>query len=115
MNALALSPVVLSLLLLGAHFYRAGNVVMVALTLVLLGLVGVRRPWAARVVQMALLLGALEWVATLASIVTRRAAAGEPYARTAAILAAVAVVAGGSALLFLTRRMKRRYGLAPEE
>ena len=63
--ALQLLPVVLSLLVLAAHFLRAGNGIMVVLVLGLLGLLAVPRAWAARTVQIALQLGAVEWLWTL--------------------------------------------------
>lgn len=51
MILLQLLPVVVSLLVLGAHFLRGGHVVFVALVIGTLALLGVRRRWAARVVQ----------------------------------------------------------------
>ncbi len=81
MIALQLLPVVLSLLVLGAHFLRAGNLVLIAAALVLLALLAVRRPWAARVVQVALVLGALEWMRTLVQLASFRAQTGQPYLR----------------------------------
>jgi hypothetical protein len=45
---LQLLPAVLSLMVLRAHFLRAGNVALIALVCVALGLLGVRRPAAAR-------------------------------------------------------------------
>ena len=47
MLILELLPVVLSLVVLGAHFLREGNMPLLALVLGLLALVFVRRPWAA--------------------------------------------------------------------
>jgi hypothetical protein len=108
---MALIPVVLSLLVLGAHFFRAGLFPFVALVVLLLALVWIRKPWAARVLQVALILGGVEWARTLIEIAQRRLAEGQPYARLIAILGCVALITAGSALLFLTRGMKRRYGL----
>jgi len=59
MTALQLTPVVLSLLVLGAHFLRPGNFIMVAVVAIVVGLLAVPRRWAARTVQAALLLAAL--------------------------------------------------------
>jgi len=109
--ALQLVPVVLSLLVLGAHFLRAGNVSAVVVVLVLLGLLAVRRPWAARVVQIGLALGTVEWVWTLWRLVGARGAAGEPAVRLAAILGAVTLVTGLSALIFQSRTLRRVYRL----
>jgi hypothetical protein len=106
---LQLVPVVLSLLVLGAHFLRAGNVSAVAVVLVLLGLLIVRRPWAARVAQIGLALGALEWVRTLYRLVEARRHAGEPALRMALILGVVIAVTGLSALIFETGTLRRIY------
>ncbi len=113
MTALLLAPAVLSLLVLGAHFLRGGQLVLVVLTLVLVGLLSVRRPWAARAAQVALLLGACEWVRTTAALLGRRMQEGEPWVRMVVILGAVALVCGLSALAFRAGPLRRRYGLEP--
>jgi hypothetical protein len=104
-------PIVVSLLVLGAHFLRYGNLAGVLAVLILVGLLFVPRPWAARVVQAALVLGTLEWLRTLFVLVRWRAAHGEPIARMAVILAVVAALTLGSALLFQSRRLRALYGL----
>ena len=104
-------PVVLSLLVLGAHFMRYGNNVGVAISLALVGLLLLRKAWVARLVQVALLLGALEWCLTLTRLVQMRAAMGEPATRMVIILGVVIVVTAASALLFQVRTMQRIYGL----
>ena len=71
MVALLLLPVVASLLVLAAHFLRSGNIALVVLVLVFMALLAVRRRWAARLVQVALLLGAVEWVRTAGIVVGR--------------------------------------------
>jgi len=106
---LQLVPVVLSLLVLGAHFFRAGNMLLVGVVLLLLALLGVRRPWAARLVQVALVLGALEWVRTLVEIFAWRTKAGQPALRMAVILGCVTLVTAGSALVFGSDRLRRWY------
>ena len=111
MIALHLLPVALSLLVMGAHFLRAGNMVLLAAVLVLLALLGVRRPWVARVLQLALVLGALEWARALFVLARRRVQAGEPVVRMSIILGAVAIVAALSALVFRSARVRRWYGL----
>jgi hypothetical protein len=115
MIGLQLLPVVLSLLVLGAHFMRAGRLFMVAIVLLLLGLLGVRRLWAARTVQAGLLLGAMEWAWTLARLVAWRVQEGQPALRLVLILGGVAVVTGLSALMFGAARLRGWYdpGRAP--
>ena len=109
MILLQLLPVALSLLVLAAHFLRAGNILMLGLVLVLLALLGVRRRWAAQAVQAALVLGAAEWVRTLLGLVASRSQDGQPVLRLCIILGIVASVTALSALVFRTARLRRWY------
>ena len=104
-------PILLSLLVLGAHFLRDANHIGVAIAIGLIGLLFVKRPGAARVVQVALVLGALEWVWTIYDLVQFRTAMGMPATRMMLILGAVAAVTALSAGLFQTRALKRIYRL----
>jgi hypothetical protein len=113
MAGLLLIPVVLSLLVLGAHFLRSGSLALLVGVFLLLGLLAVRQRWAARVVQAALVLGALEWLRTLARLSSMRAQAGAPATRMAVILGAVALVTGLSALVFFTPPLKRWFAPPP--
>lgn len=90
--------VALSALVLAAHFYRARSLGLVAVSLVIPFLLLLRRRWSARAVQAGLLLGAVEWVRTLAFFVGQRMEAGRPWARLAVILGVVAVLTALSAL-----------------
>jgi len=109
MTGALLLPVILSLVVLAAHFLRSGNVVMVGGVLAVVVLLAVRRRWAARSVQVALLLGAAEWVRTLAQLVQSRSNAGEPVLRLSLILGGVALFTALSALVFRAPRLKGRY------
>ena len=109
MIVLQLLPVVLSLMILGAHFLRAGSVVMVAVVVVLLSMLCVRRRWAARTVQVALVLGMVEWGRTLMTLASARAENGEPLLRMALILGSVALVTGLSTLVFRAARVRSWY------
>lgn len=109
MIGLQLAPVVLSLMVLAAHFLRGGHLLAVVLILVLLGLLAVRQRWVPRLVQVALLLGAAEWLRTLAELATERARAGQPAVRLVLILGTVAAVTGLSALAFRSARLRNWY------
>jgi hypothetical protein len=113
-RVLSFTLIVLSLLVLGAHFMRSGLGAFVVLTLALVLLLPVRRRWVARTVQFVLVLGALEWVRTLVQLAMWRNQHGEPFLRMVLILGAVAALALGSAMLFQTRSLKRIYGLQRE-
>jgi len=102
----------LALLLLAAHFYRADGMALAALCAALTLLLAVPRPWAARLLQLALLLGALEWLRTLAAVAAMRVAMGQPYLRLVLILGAVAAFTLATAWIFQHRTLKARFRLA---
>jgi hypothetical protein len=98
LTLLVLLPALLSLLVLAAHFLRAGSLAFVLICLALSAATLVRRPWACRLLQGVLLLGCAEWLRTLAGRVAERTAVGAPWLRMALILGSVALVAAISAL-----------------
>jgi hypothetical protein len=104
-----LAPAI-SFLLLAAHFVRAGLPAGTVAAGILVALLFVRRPWAARAAQAALLLGAAEWVRTLVGLVAARRESDAPWARLGVILAAVAAGTAASALVFRSGRLSRWYG-----
>jgi len=110
-RALLYIPIILSLIVLGAHFMRYGNSIAVVGALGLIALLFVRQVWVARLVQAVLVLGALEWALTLYRLVQVRVALDQPYVRMVVILAVVAVVTFCSALLFQSKALKEVYGL----
>ncbi len=110
MTFLQLLPAGLSAVVLGAHFLRAGNRSLLLASLCLLGLMFVRRPWAARIIQVGLLLGTVEWLHTLLVLVTLRSQAGEPFTRLAIILGGVAAVSAASTLVFRSRTLRQHFG-----
>ena len=114
MNFLKLLPVVLSLMLLGAHFYRAGLVWLTAVCVALLFLLLLPKPWVARLTQAVLVVGALEWLRALYYFAAMRSAFGEPWTRLALILGAVAMFTALSALVFRSEGLRQRYGMAGE-
>jgi hypothetical protein len=104
-------PIVLSLVVLGAHFMRYGNEIGVVGALVLIAMLFIRQAWVARLMQVVLVLGALEWAYTTWGLAQMRSAIGQPYLRMVAILGSVAVVTLCSALLFQTATLKKAYRL----
>ena len=113
MIVLRLLPVILSFLLLAAHFSRADIFPLIVACIAAPFLLFVRRPWVAKTFQVLLVIGALEWVRTLIAIARRRQLMGEPWTRMAIILGVVAAVTLASALVFRTRAMKDRYHISP--
>lgn len=102
---------VLACLLLAAHFFRADLLLLAAASALMPLLLAVPRPWAARAMQLVLVLGALEWLRTLAAFSAERIAMGQPYLRLMAILLAVALFTAASALVFRNARLRQRYRL----
>ena len=98
---------VLALLLLAAHFYRGGLLVLAAGSCAMVALLFVRRPWAAPVLQATLLLGTLEWLRTAWVLASRRADLGQPYGRLLLILGLVATVTAVAAWVVRARRDPR--------
>jgi len=111
-KVLLLLPVVLSLAVLGAHFLRYGSSIGVLAALLLIALLFLRRPWVARVMQVVLVLGTLEWLRTMYELGHMRALQGQPYGRMLVILGIVAAVTLCSTLLFQSKTLKKMYGLA---
>ncbi len=112
---LGILPVVLSFVVLGAHFLRSASIVPVAACVILIAIALVPRRWAARTVQVALVLATLEWIRTLVAVIGQRLDFGAPYLRTAIILGAVAAWTLASAFVFRMRAMRVRYRLDTSE
>ena len=106
---LRLLPAVLSIFLLAAHFYRAGLIVPVFFVLASLFILLVRKPWAARIIQVELVLGGIEWIRTAVNFVQIRQAYNMPWLRLAIILGTVSLFTFISALIFRSRALKDRY------
>jgi uncharacterized membrane protein YecN with MAPEG domain len=109
MNFIRLFPVILSFSLLAAHFLRSGLMPLVVLTLLFPLLLFVKKTWVVRAIQIILVIGALEWIRTLLTLVDLRREAGMPWTRLAIIVGAVAIFTGCSALIFCCSSLKKRY------
>jgi hypothetical protein len=99
--ALLLLPA-FSLILLGAHFFRAALVPLTVVSLGLIALLFVRSRWAWISLQVALAIGALEWLRTAWEFASMRAAMGQPYTRLLVILGGVALVTALAGLVLRT-------------
>ncbi|MDY0062446.1 MAG: 4Fe-4S binding protein [Myxococcota bacterium] len=104
-----LIPLLLLFGLLGAHFFRAGEPGLLTVCLLTPLLLLVRRRWAARLVQAALLAGGAVWADTLGVLIRVRVATGQPWLRLAVILGGVALLTAAGALLLQGAPLRRRY------
>jgi hypothetical protein len=99
MAILLLFTVVFSVVMLGAHFWRAGKPLLALLCLGVLAFLGIRRRWAALIIQGLLWAGTAIWLGALWRAAAAKRAAGEPWGRLALILGAVAFFTALSSLV----------------
>ena len=110
MRFLRTALVVLSAIILAAHFLRSGDILLMAGSLVFPLLLLVRQLWAVRLVQLLLLLGSVEWIRTTIDLIHERQALGMTWDRLAFILVAVALLTAASAVVL---EPPRRRAVAP--
>jgi hypothetical protein len=106
-----LIPVIISMVLIGAHFLRSGNLIFVAVSLLMLFGLFIRHPLSARLMQSALFLSTAEWVRTVFVLISIRSNAGLSWTRLSWILGAVAFVSFASIFVFYSKTLKDRYRL----
>lgn len=111
MKFILLVPVVLSFLLLGAHFLREGQTIIVICALFLPFLLLIRKPWVVRLLQFFLVAGAMEWMRTLFFLRAIRIEHGMPWMRLVIIVGTVALITACAALVFYHPTLKTKYGL----
>ena len=109
MNFVRLLPVILSILLLAAHFFRAGDNLYVLVLLVSLLLLVIKKSWVPWLLQVVLVLGAVEWLRTLMFVAQMRIEFDMPWARMAIIMGAVAMFTAFSSLVFRGKALRNRY------
>ena len=109
MNFVRLIPVFISFLLLAAHFLRAGQTIVVVVLLAMLFLLFLKKYWVPWVIQVVLLLGAVEWLRTLMSVAQVRIGMDMPWMRMAVILGVVALFTVLSCLVFRSQALRDRY------
>ena len=78
MNILRLFPAIFSLLLLSAHFSRAGLTSLSLIFLLIPFLLLIKHAWVARFIQIFLVIGSIEWIRILFVYTNERQAIGEP-------------------------------------
>lgn len=102
-------PIFLSSLIISAHFYRNGFVIISVLCLLSPLLLLFKRRWIPELITFLLVLFALEWVRTMFSYINEYQLQQRPYNKLAVILLSVIVFTLLSSTVFKTKVMKKRY------
>ena len=100
MHFVRLLPVFCSSILIAAHFQRSGATIVAVCCLLTTSLLFIKRAWSVRILQVLLIIYALEWVRTLVNLVQLRLEYGMPWVRLALILGGVALFSALSTLVF---------------
>lgn len=110
-----LLPVILSGIMITAHFVRSQQWLPVVISLAVMGLLLVRKRWIIYLVQAGLGLAAVEWLGTLIQLVRFRQSMGMEWIRLAVIIGGVALFTLLSVLVFRSPVLRRRYGFAQKD
>jgi len=98
-------------LLLAAHFGRAGLMLFQVISLLIPFLLFWKNKIAARIIQVFLILGGVEWIRIAVHYIRIRMQNGEDWFRLMIILGVVAILTAATSLVFQTNSMKRKYKL----
>ncbi len=104
-------PVVISSLLISAHFLRHGQLLFMGIGLVPLVALLIRHPLSVRLTQGILVFATFAWIRTAYLLATARAAVGLPYTRLLIILCAVAGFTFASIFVFQAKTLREFYKL----
>ncbi len=110
---LRISLYVVAALLLGAHFLRAGNLVIMLLCLAAPLLFLWRQRWSLIALQFLAYCAAGSWIGVAIRLVQLRQQLGQPWTAAAIILGSVALYTLLAGLLLNSRAIKERYPAAP--
>ncbi|MBE0613238.1 MAG: hypothetical protein IH604_06200 [Burkholderiales bacterium] len=111
---LRISLYVIAALLLGAHFLRAGNQLMMALCLAAPLLFLWRRQWSLILLQVFAYGAAGTWMLAAMQLVQLRRQLGQPWTLALLILGSVALFTLAAGLLLNSRAIRERYSAKNE-
>lgn len=109
--ALRIGLFITAALLLGVHFLRLGNLVLVAMCLGAPLLLLFRKRWVLIVSQLLAYGAAAIWILSVVRLVESRLQSGQPWKLAAIILGAVALITLLAGLLLNSRTVRERYPL----
>lgn len=104
-----LLPVILSFLILSAHFSRDNQPILMLIALGFPLLLLIKKPWIPKLFQIVLMLGALEWLRSMYFYVQTYIEREQSWTRLALIIGGVALFTGLSALVFRIKSVRKRY------
>jgi hypothetical protein len=108
-----LIPTLLSCLVLAAHFMRSDDLALMLMACAAPMLLLFRRAWATRLLQLLLVVGALEWLRATLQIRAIRIEEGRDWQRMAIILGSVAAFTFASSLVYFLPPLRRYYCTDP--
>ncbi len=109
MIIIRLIPVLLSFLLLAAHFSRADQTILVIISLIFPFLLLIKRRIILRLIQVVLIISGAEWIRAMLSYIAARKALDEDWTRLAIILSVVALYTAASGLFLQNRNILNIY------
>jgi hypothetical protein len=101
--------------LLGAHFLRAGNFLLVILCLATPLLFLQRNRWSLIILQVAAYCASAIWLSTALQLIEHRQRVGQPWTAATVILGMVGVLTLAAGLLLNSRCMRVRYFSRPHD
>lgn len=104
-----LLPVIISFLLLGAHFSRDGQPILGIVAIVFPFLLFIKEVWVRRLFQIALILAALEWLRSLYFYIESYELIGKSWNKVLIIMGSVALFTALSGLVFRLKSVKKKY------
>ncbi|MCK4579422.1 MAG: hypothetical protein KAU50_11585 [Candidatus Marinimicrobia bacterium] len=102
-------PFILSFLLLGAHFHRHGQMVLMLLCLLIPLVLLIRKPWAPIVARDVTWFAALIWIFITVNLLLERLATNQPWIRLVLILSGIVLFTILSGVAINSRKVRNRY------
>jgi len=109
MIVIRLLPVILSFILLGAHFSRLNFNTLMLLSVLFPLMLLIKKNWIPKLFQIALIVATIEWLRSLYIYIIEYQQIGKPWTRLLIIIGSVALFTLLSALVFQLKSVKEKY------
>jgi len=114
LNLLRLLPFIIASLLMAAHFLRADQQGLMVVSLLVPGLLFIKRKWVTYVIGAFVIMGGLVWIDTASRLYHIRTVFGQSPTRMLIILGAVTLFTLSSLLVFRLGKIRQRYNIKDE-